>query len=403
MGMRKSVVVWIIVLLAVIIGIAIIDAGVKRPIDWHKTFNIRDKIPYGLFVFHKELPNILGQHRVYRDFGDTFYEEIERLDSIKKYDVTLIAIDQYANLDQEDTKKIMHYVGQGGNVFISALYFEELLMDTLGISSARLDYVRFQPTDQRVTYTLAKDTSRIKVDKSNDFWIFDKLNAKNCTVLGHLHSRGRALPNFIRVAIGKGNIYLHLQPDVFANYNILQEDSYRYVAKALKVIQHKDILFSDVYYEWEKPQTPLRVVLSQPGFYQAWYLLLIGLLLLLVFKSKREQRAIPVVRPEPNLSKDFARTIGNLYYENGHPGNIIHKKIDYFLFTLRSLYHVDTLDILDEKFLKQLASKSGVDPDETKACMQLLQQYRKIAHHRIEDVKIINNRIEDFKQKAHIL
>jgi len=401
--MRKGIVVWIIVVLVVIVGIAIIDAGVKHPINWHKTFNIRDKIPYGLFVFHEELPYILGKHRTYRNFDDTFYEEIARLDSAKKYDVTLIAIDQYPDLDNEDTKKIMRYVEQGGDVFLSALYFEELLMDTLGISSGRLDYVRFQPTDQRVTYTLAKDTNRIKVDKSNDFWIFDKLNAKNCTVLGHLHSRGRALPNFIRVAVGKGNIYLHLQPDVFANYNILQEDKFRYVAKALQVIRYKEILFSDVYYEWEKPRTPLRVVLTQPGFYQAWYLLLIGLFLLLVFKSKREQRAITVIRPEPNLSKDFAKTIGNLYYENGHPGNIIHKKIDYFLFTLRSLYHLETLDILDEKFLKQLASKSGVDPEETKTCMQLLQQYRQRPHHHIDDVKTINNTIEDFKQKAHIL
>ncbi len=401
--MRKSIALWSILVLVIILGIALIDASVTRPIDWRKTFNVRDKIPFGLFVFHEELPNILGTDRIYQDFGDTFYEEISRLDSAKKYDVALIHIDEYSSYDEEDIQKIIHYAHQGGEVFIAALYLSPLLMDTLGIHAERIDYARFLPNDNRVTYSLAKDTARIKVDKVQEYRVFSKLQSSTCTVLGHLHSRGRALPNFVRVSVGKGNIYLHSLPDIFTNYHILRESRYDYVAKALHALQHQEIFLADSYYEWEKPRTPLRVILTQPGFYQAWYLLLIGLLLLLVFKSKREQRALKVIKPEPNLSKEFAHTIGNLYYENGHPGNIIHKKIDYFLFMIRSLYHLETWDILDDKFLKHVSLKSGVAPEETKALMQLLESYRKSTQHQLEDVKIVNNSIEDFKQKAQLI
>ena len=402
--MRKGIVVWIILLICVIVGIALIDAGVKRPVDWRKTFNIRDKIPFGLFVFHEELPHMLGDDRTYGEFGHTFYEEIERLDSTKKYDVALVGIEGYSwAYDEEETKKAIHYASQGGELFISALYFNKLLLDTLGIYSESLDYDRFLPNDSRVTYSLARDTAQVKVDKVEEFMVFSKLQSKSCTVLGYTHSRGRALPNFIKVSVGKGYIYLHQLPDVFTNYHLLQKDTYDYAAKALQVIRHKEVMLSDAYFSWEQPQTPLRVILSQPGFYQAWYLLLIGLLLLLVFKSKREQRAVKVITPEPNLSKEFAKTIGNLYYENGQPGNIIHKKIDYFMFAVRSFYHLDTLDILEDKFLKQLSSKSGVDLEETTALMRLLDRYKKTTQHQIDDVKIINNAIEDFKQKANII
>lgn len=403
MGMKRNVVVWIVLLCCVVVGIAIIDAGATRPINWQKTYNIRDKIPFGAFVLHEELPNMLGQSRHYRDFGDTFYEEIELLDSAKNYGAALIEIDDYVGFGDVEISKMLQYVAQGGEVFLSAAFYSLQLMDTLDIQIEPLDYTRFQPNPDRVTYSLGTDTARIKVDKHEGYQIFSKLNPQTCTVLGHLHSRGRALPNFIQVSVGKGHIYLHCLPEVFTNYHILHEERYHYAAKALSVIQNKEILFSDVYYEWEQPRTPLRVILSNPGFSQAWYLLLIGLLLLLLFKSKREQRAVKVVKPEPNMSKEFAQTIGNMYYENGQPANIIHKKIDYFLFSIRSLFHLDTMELLDEKFIKQLSLKAGVEIAETKQLMLLLERYKNTKNHQIDDVKIVNNSIEDYKQKANII
>lgn len=53
----------IIVLLIALVLIAIIDATSRKPIDWRKSFDQRDKIPYGLYVLHQELGNILGNDR----------------------------------------------------------------------------------------------------------------------------------------------------------------------------------------------------------------------------------------------------------------------------------------------------------------------------------------------------
>lgn len=401
--MKKSILIGLSLLFVVALGIAIIDAGAKRPIDWSKSYNFRDKIPYGLFVFRSELPQILGSERSYSDFGESTYELIAQLDSMQDYRRSILDIYPNIGYDQVDAKVVLSYIREGGEVFLSGEYLGEQLLDTLGIQVETLRETLFMPTDKNISYSLEGDTSRIHLAKAMGFRVFSKLDAKTCTILGQLHARGRAIPNFVRVSLGKGTLYLHLLPEVFTNYHLLQKGGYEYASKAVQAIQSDKVMLSDYYFESEQSRTPLRVILTNPGFYQAWYLLLFGLLVLFVFKSKREQRAVKIIKPEQNLSKEFAKTIGTLYYENGHPGNIIHKKIDYFLYTIRSNYQVETMNLLDEKFLRVLSLKTAVSVEETTALFSFIHECKSRNDFTIEEVKKVNRRIEEFKSKANII
>lgn len=401
--MKKSILIGLSLLFVVALGIAIIDAGAKRPIDWSKSYNFRDKIPYGLFVFRSELPQILGSERSYSDFGESTYELIAQLDSMQDYRRSILDIYPNIGYDQVDAKVVLSYIREGGEVFLSGEYLGEQLLDTLGIQVETLRETLFMPTDKNISYSLEGDTSRIHLAKAMGFRVFSKLDAKTCTILGQLHARGRAIPNFVRVSLGKGTLYLHLLPEVFTNYHLLQKGGYEYASKAVQAIQGDKVMLSDYYFESEQSRTPLRVILTNPGFYQAWYLLLFGLLVLFVFKSKREQRAVKIIKPEQNLSKEFAKTIGTLYYENGHPGNIIHKKIDYFLYTIRSNYQVETMNLLDEKFLRVLSLKTAVSVEETTALFSFIHECKSRNDFTIEEVKKVNRRIEEFKSKANII
>lgn len=401
--MKKSILIGLSLLFVVALGIAIIDAGAKRPIDWSKSYNFRDKIPYGLFVFRSELPQILGSERSYSNFGESTYELIAQLDSMRDYRRSILDIYPNIGYDQVDAKVVLSYIREGGEVFLSGEYLGEQLLDTLGIQVETLRETLFMPTDKNISYSLEGDTSRIHLAKAMGFRVFSKLDAKTCTILGQLHARGRAIPNFVRVSLGKGTLYLHLLPEVFTNYHLLQKGGYEYASKAVQAIQGDKVMLSDYYFESEQSRTPLRVILTNPGFYQAWYLLLFGLLVLFVFKSKREQRAVKIIKPEQNLSKEFAKTIGTLYYENGHPGNIIHKKIDYFLYTIRSNYQVETMNLLDEKFLRVLSLKTAVSVEETTALFSFIHECKSRNDFTIEEVKKVNRRIEEFKSKANII
>lgn len=401
--MSRGMWIGVILLSVVFIGIALIDAGTKRPIDWSESYRYQDKIPFGSYVFRQELPNILADNRTYTDFSESFYELLTDKKTDSSENSAIIGIDSYWYLSNQDIDKVLDYVGEGGEVFLSAKEHSEALLDTLGLKQSVLDYARFRPHPNRIYYTLGSDTSRIWMNKVELFVVFSKLNPENCTILGSLVSRGKEMPNFIRVKWGKGFIYLHTLPAAFSNYYLLQEQSYDYASKAINVVKSERLWLLDKGGNSGEALTPLRVILQKPGFAQAWYLLLIGLLLFMLFRSKREQRPVPVIIPEPNKSIEFAQTIGSLYYENGTPGNIIQKKIEYFLFDIRNNYQLDTWKLDDERFVNQLARKAGVNIEETRSLLELIIASRNKQNASLEDVKLINQRIEDFKQQANFI
>jgi hypothetical protein len=67
---------------------------------------------------------------------------------------------------------------------------------------------------------------------------------------------------------------------------------------------------------------------------------------------------VPIIKPLQNSSIDFTKTIGNLYFQEGEHGNLIDKKISYFLDKIRSQYLLETA-IIDDDFIKKLHQKSG--------------------------------------------
>jgi hypothetical protein len=248
-------------------------------------------------------------------------------------------------------------------------------------------------------YATAKGRHRARFEKNENPEFFNQLYPRQTTILGYLIRGKIQLPNFIKVKFGKGNFYLQLSPDLYSNYFMLNPKTYPLAYSSLHHLNGKHILWFDGLYDSELSQNPLRYILSQPALRYGWYLLLITLLLFFFFKSKREQAAIPIVKPEENLSVAFAETIGSLYYENGHPGNLISKKIIYFLYHLKRDFRLDERAISSSQFRKQAALKLKVSEQELNTFFDKLIYYQNLQRPSISDLKIIQELIEDFKQK----
>src|SRR5690606_4650102 len=88
---------------------------------------------------------------------------------------------------------------------------------------------------------------------------------------------------------------------------------------------------------------------------------------------------------------------------NGSPSNIIQKKIEYFLFDIRNNFQLDTLDLADERFIRQFALKAGVEVEEAKSLVQLIASYKNKTVSSMEEVKLINQKIEEFKHNANFI
>jgi hypothetical protein len=141
----------------------------------------------------------------------------------------------------------------------------------------------------------------------------------------------------------------------------------------------------------------MRFVLTQTSLKWAYYLAVLGILVFVLFRGKREQRIIPVIEPLKNSSVEFAQAVGSLYHQNKDYTDLVNKKINYFLAYLRSRYHIDT-GTLSEKTIEVLASRAGKSMEETKSLIEFILHLKQKKAHTEKDSIELNKKITAFKQ-----
>lgn len=403
--MRSTGKLGITLLALTFLTIALVDLTRDKQIDWTRTYDQREKMPYGLFFTRTELAKILGDEEVkVHDFHAMNYPDLKNFLRGKE-NASLVYIVDGMYDGKEAVKELLAYVERGGEVFISTNSLPIDLLDTLGLHQ---EYYYPQNFNEVIDF---EDRPFMLTNGITAFYkdldypgLFYEMDSLGMSRVGYFEAEDREIPNFVEVKRKKGRFLLHLEPLMFTNYYMLRQQNYNYAASALKLLSRREVFWYDALAKSnDSARTPLRVLLQNDGLRQAWYILLFGLLLFLLFRSKREQIAIPIVEPEKNLSKEFAKTIATLYYESGNPGNLVQKKIEYFLYDLRVNFLLDTLALEEPSFSKQLASKTGVPLADCIQIITLVIKYRKITATTDQELIDVNKQIEEFKNKANIL
>ena len=202
--------------------------------------------------------------------------------------------------------------------------------------------------------------------------------------------------------MGLGCFYIHSYPLAFTNYYLLKNNNYEYVVKCLSYLPN-NLIFWDEYYKpfkQEKAKTPLRFILSVPAYKWAYYVAIFSLLIYIIFVGKREQRVIPVIIPLKNLSLDFAKTVGSLYYQQRNHKDLAEKKMTYFLEKIRAHYFMPT-NLTNDSFQAKLSFKSNVPAETVQAIFNIyFKQIRE--HHSINEQTLIafNKELELFYSQS---
>ena len=100
------------------------------------------------------------------------------------------------------------------------------------------------------------------------------------------------------------------------------------------------------------------MLLANKYFKWAYYFVLIGMLLFVIFEGKRKQRSIPIVKPLTNKSYEYAQTIAGLYVDKKEYHTIAKKQIVQFLEHIRTKLRVPT-ENMDRQFYRTVAERSG--------------------------------------------
>lgn len=393
--MPKSLKIYIFLLVLILMGIIIIDANKKVPIDWRPSYSLREKIPFGLYVFDQESKSFFSPQKI-KKFSETPYEFFDQNYSVEDSTYTIsgtfLHIDNSFTIDDTSVDELLYFVSHGNNAFISCTEFPKKLADSLHFETAQsnsfLDSIQFK------TERMGK-TGQYYYNKGvNDAYFF-KIDSTTTAVLGtQSNSKGISQVNFIRVPYKYGAFYLHLQPVAFTNYYLLNKNA-NYTSEILGYIRPNETIYWNVnqYENQNLSASPLRYILSKPALRWAWYLSLISIVIFMIFNAKRRQRIIPIKEPVKNTTIDFTKTIGNLYFQEKNHQNIAEKKIVFLLEKIRNEYYIDTFN-LDETFINRLHQKSGKDKKIIENVVQLIKKIRNQSQTTEKELIIFNELLE---------
>ncbi|MBB6680111.1 DUF4350 domain-containing protein [Aequorivita sp. 609] len=390
---RSKRVLWIFGLTLLLILITEIVR--PKPIDWRPSYTSVDKIPFGSFVFFEEATSL---------FKDSEIENIDKdpysflVDSTYNKNSAYIFINEELNFDKRQTQILLKYVEKGNTVFISSRSYGNILQDTLKINLN----TSYSVLEEEVTPTFfspsLKEKQLPKFKKGIFKTSFTAIDTLKTKALGYYDSNKDKLDdlNFIKVKYGNGAFLLHTLPEAFTNYYLLKNNE-QYAANLISYIEAEHIYLDEYLKSGRKIVTsPMRFVLNQEPLTWAYYVLICGLIIFVLFKGKREQRIVEVIEPLENTSVEFTKTIADLYFQHKDYSDIIAKKIKYFSETLRAKYFLNTNDITED-LIKKLALKSGNTLEDTQKLMHLIKNLKAKTVHSESDLLALNKQIEEFR------
>jgi len=348
----------------------------QRVFDKRVTFDEKSKIPYGAYLTRNLLPLMFPGSNItsnYQSPVDWF-----TIDTAKKGNQLFFLLTRQFNPSKTEMQYLVDFAKQGNYVFISTAKMNGISKKILGVSIYSDSYNHiYNIFDDSVNTSLVKPafTETLYFNPGFTFsTYFKSFDTSHYEIIG---IDGQGAANFLKVNVGKGSIYLHSDPFLFANYFLLNADNKDYFEKSISLVPSsvRTIIWDDYYiYKTEtlekvNQQSPLHILLNYPSFRWAFYTALFLLVLYLLLNLKRRQRMIPVLLRPTNDSLDFVKTIGRLYYEKQDHLNIAVKMAVYFLEHVRNKYLVTTSGLNDE-FIEKLSGKSGYEEAKTRTLIQ---------------------------------
>ena len=364
-----------------------------KPINWRATYLKTDKIPLGTYILYNQLHDIFPG-AIIKTFREPVYNV---LNDYQIKSATYLIIARSTNLNESDFNKMLPFIKLGNDVLISASDFGTYLYKKLKISTD--NGYDDKGTDSVHFVNDHLDTNKIYVTdpglQTTHFAEFDTVKA---VVIARDKSKNSVL---IKYVFGKGALYLSSNPQVFSNYNMLTARGADFTASALSYLKNNKTILWDEYYAAGRPYegSIMRVFFANSFLKSAYYIALVSLILFVIYKSKREQRIIPVIEPLRNSTVDFINVVGQVYYEARDNSNIAQKKVIYLLDHIRQKYRMQTA-IFDQEFISSLATVTAIAPNEIVALFNMINTVKAGGH--ISDQRLIelNNLIEQFYIKS---
>lgn len=378
-----------------VIGILIIlilmELFAPQPIDWTRNFNEDDKRPFGCFLLRELMEQELFPEQKFEVSRDAIfnYPELDSLAPNKNY---IFVTDDFSPQTWE-IELLLNLVQKGNQIVIATSNLGKVFSENLHVQLGT--DIKFSDLAVKNTHSLnfenpnLKDKNNSEYPKAFDNTSINKFYKDSVIVLGRDNQKRIQL---IKIPYGKGNFFISCQPLAFTNYNVVQNKNANYIAGVFSYLPSYPIVWDEYYKPLRalRSTSPIVFLLSSPPLKMAYYLLLVCLILVLIFQGKRKQKMIPILKPIPNTTLEFIRTMGRLYYNRKNHKDIALKKIKYLKEFCKSRYHIDlSIDTLNE-----VSKRSGISLKTLEILFKQVNQISNSNNISKEELEDLNSKVE---------
>ncbi len=378
-----------------IIVLSWLEASAPQPIDWRPSFSRDHRKPFGAQLVHESLHDLFPVVRSSTEPLATRAARRIASEPIADAPVNHLFVNTTLRWEREDAMNLLAMVELGDHAFIAAEHFAGRLADTLRLGTERKYPLSDGTSDIRFIGDDRIAPGVFRYARSFPGAYFTRYDTARTRVLA---VDGSANPVLLEMAWGDGRIVLCSAPLAFTNYYLLKGVNATFLSGALSVLPSAPLLWDEHYKVGRTENTsPLRFLLGQPALRWAWAITFALLLLYIFVFTRRQQRAIPVLQPVRNATRDLAHTIGRLYWHRGDHADIARKMIAYFKEEIRSRTYLRTF-AYDESTIAHLATKTGHDKESISQRLALLRRYEQRAHLNEHELLELSRALHDFRQ-----
>ncbi len=355
-----------------------------KPTDWNVTLSPNDKIPFGTYVFRDLLEDLFPASQLTIS-ENSIYQILK-----EEENSNLIIVSKIFEPSDEDLNSLVESINNGAECLLISEGSSVGVRDTFDIAfnhnyfstdqlQARIDSleIRFNgkyyevPTSF-ISSTLGNDNEAEILSRTSESDVF-----------------------FIEKKIGKGKLYVCSAPLLVTNFTLLSGENASLLEGLIAKLPDKKTTWASLYTSGRfEPQTSIRYLLTQPALRWAYAVGMITLLLFMIFKTKREQRQIPTIKPPKNTSIEFAETVGQLYLKFGNHQDIVDKKIRYLKEYFKSKYLLNVTFQNEE--IEKVANKTGKEVDSISTLFFAVQQLNHLKYVDKNQLIHFNKKLEEF-------
>ena len=382
--------------------------------NWTSRFQVDDKKPMGLYLLTSlTQAHLDSNHNVVPAIDWIDMDSIRAKDKNNK---TYFFVGNLFGLISSEVDTLLADVKSGSTLFLSYHDLTENMYKKLFYEYE----LAFEYNDHVNVFT---DKHKFKMIHlfQNDTVATDWPAFKKIESLGDHESLSSfmEMSNFIKVKYGKGVLYFHSNPGMFYNYQLKRLHGFKYTEFVLNQLPKNQNVYllelgrrtdnygnedtdDDTGTEGKVDDSYFKLIFKSPMLLTALLLSILGLILFVIFRSKRTQPIVPYIEKKKDMTLAFTETITSIYYAKRHPYGLLQVQRKNFYATIQKHFFIDLNRGADHKVLDVLAEKCNMQRSEIDEIVNMLETKEAFS---INDQYIanVNKKMHAFYRKIGVI